>query len=71
MSGGQAALGLDASPSGTGTAVAAAPVTRGEVRIPVIRANEAELAAHERSLEAIDRASNNRAIFRAGAARGT
>jgi len=58
MSGGQAALGLDGSPSGTGTAIAAAPVARGAVRIPVIHASEAELAAHERSLQAIDKASN-------------
>jgi len=71
MSGGQAALGLDGSPSGTGTAIAAAPVARGAVRIPVIHASEAELAAHERSLQAIDKASNKPAIFRAGGARGT
>jgi DNA polymerase-3 subunit epsilon len=70
MSGGQAALGLDGSPSGTGMAVAAAPVARGAVCIPVIRASEAELAAHECALQAIDRASNNRAIFRAGGAHG-
>jgi DNA polymerase-3 subunit epsilon len=70
MSGGQAALGLDSSTSGTGATVAAAPVARGAVRIPVIRPSDAELAAHERSLEAIDRASNNRALFRAGGARG-
>jgi len=70
MSGGQAALGLDGSPSGTGTAIAA-PVARGAVRIPVIHPSEAELAAHERSLEAIDRASSKPAIFRAGGALGT
>ena len=66
MSGGQAALGLESGASGSGTAATAAPVARGEVRIPVVRADEAELAAHERSLEAIDRASKGRTIFRAG-----
>ena len=70
MSGGQAALGLDSGESRTGTAVAAAPVVRGAVLIPVIRPSEAELAAHERSLEAIDKACRGRAIFRTGSARG-
>jgi hypothetical protein len=36
----------------------------------VIRADAAELAAHERSLAAIDRASGAPALFRADAARG-
>ena len=69
MSGGQAALGLDAGPA---EAVrAGSPAERGAVHIPVIPANAAELAAHERSLEAIERASNGRALFRAVAADGT
>jgi DNA polymerase-3 subunit epsilon len=63
MSGGQAALGLDASPAEA--ALAAAPAARGAVHIPVVPASPAELAAHERSLEAIERASNGRALFRA------
>lgn len=71
MSGGQAALGLDAAPSAPGAAAAAAPAARGALRIPVIRASESELAAHERSLDTIDRASGGRAIFRGGAGRGT
>jgi DNA polymerase-3 subunit epsilon len=72
LSGGQAALGLDAAPPGAGpaAAAAAAPVSRDAVRIPVIRPSEAELAAHERSLEAIDRASHGRTLFRAGSAGG-
>lgn len=66
MSGGQAALGLDRDPA------AADPdsgerrrVARGAIRIPVIRANAAELAAHEQALDAIERASGGRALFRA------
>lgn len=69
MSGGQAALGLEAAPA-EAAATAVGPAARGAVRIPVVRAGEAELAAHERSLDAIDRASNGRTIFRAGPARG-
>ncbi len=63
MSGGQAALGLDASP--TEAALAAGPATRGAVHIPVVPASPLELAAHQRSLEAIERASNGPALFRA------
>jgi hypothetical protein len=70
MSGGQAALGLDAAPVEAGAAAAAGPAARGAVRIPVIRASAAELAAHEQSLDAIERASAGRAIFRGGSARG-
>jgi len=62
MSGGQAALGLDAGP--TETTLAGSPAERGAVHIPVIPASPAELAAHERSLDAIERASNGRALFR-------
>jgi DNA polymerase-3 subunit epsilon len=63
MSGGQAALGLDAAPA-TALAPGAGPAARGAATIPVVRASEAELAAHEQSLAAIERASNGRAIFR-------
>ena len=70
MSGGQAALGLDAAPAAAGRRHGGRARPRGAVRIPVIRASAIELAAHERSLDAIDRASNGRAIFRAGAGRG-
>jgi DNA polymerase-3 subunit epsilon len=70
MSGGQAALGLDAAPASPGIAAVAAASARGAVRIPVVRANAAELAAHERALDAVERASGGRAIFRAGPVRG-
>ena len=70
MSGGQAALGLDAAPAAPGAAAAAGSIARGAVRIPVIHASESELAAHESSLDAIDRASGGRTVFRAGAGRG-
>ncbi len=63
MSGGQAALGLDAGPA-EGAISAGVPARRVDVRIPVIPASDAELAAHERSLEAIERASNQPALFR-------
>jgi DNA polymerase-3 subunit epsilon len=69
MSGGQAALGLDAGLQ-AGTAAVAAPAARGAVHIPVVRASEAELAAHEGALDAIERASQGGAIFRAGSPRG-
>jgi DNA polymerase-3 subunit epsilon len=64
MSGGQAALGLDAG-AAERAASAGSMVKRGAVHIPVIAANPAELAAHEQSLEAIERASDGRALFRA------
>jgi DNA polymerase-3 subunit epsilon len=69
MSGGQAALGLDAAPA-SGPRAAARAAARGSVRIPVVRASESELAAHGQSLDAIDRASGGRTLFRAGGGRG-
>ncbi len=69
MSGGQAALVLDALPE-AGPKAAARAAARGSVRIPVVRASVPELAAHDQALEAIDRASNGRTLFRAGGARG-
>jgi DNA polymerase-3 subunit epsilon len=69
MSGGQAALGLDAQPA-AGSAAAAGPASRGGVHVPVVRASAAELAAHERALEAIDRACGGRALFRIEGSRG-
>ena len=66
MSGGQAALGLDAAPA-TGTQAAAArAASRGSVLIPVVRASEPDLAAHGQALETIDRASGGRTLFRLG-----
>jgi len=66
MSGGQAALSLDAEPVATDSATTSAAqlARRGTVHIPVIRANAAELAAHELAMQAIERASNGRALFR-------
>jgi DNA polymerase-3 subunit epsilon len=66
MSGGQAALRLDAEPVAADAAAASAAqlARRGTVHIPVIRANAAELAAHEQAMQAIERACNGRALFR-------
>jgi len=69
MSGGQAALGLESAPA-EAAVTAAGPSTRSSVRIPVVRASETELAAHEQSLDSIDRASGGRAIFRRALPRG-
>jgi DNA polymerase III subunit epsilon len=71
MSGGQAALGLDAAPATPGEAAAFLPARRGTVSIPVVLPTEDELAAHERSLEAIERASGARALFRSGPPRAS
>lgn len=65
MTGGQAALTLDGDPATADVRAAAERRQRGAVQIPVIRANAQELAAHGRSLEAIERASNGEALFRA------
>lgn len=64
MSGGQAALGLDAAPAEAGGANTAGRVERGAVCIPVIAASPAELEAHEQALLAIERACSGRAVFR-------
>jgi len=66
MSGGQAAFSLDAAPAaGDAAATSAAQLARrGSVHIPVVRASAEELAAHERAIEAIERACNGRALFR-------
>lgn len=65
MTGGQAAFTLDGDPATAGVQQLAARRQRGAVQIPVIRANAQELAAHERALETIERASNGPALFRA------
>ncbi|MGQ0429727.1 MAG: DNA polymerase III subunit epsilon [Gammaproteobacteria bacterium] len=66
MSGGQAALSLDHGlAEREQEEIEARRARRGEVRIPVIRATPAELAAHEEALAAIERASGHRALFRA------
>ncbi len=70
MSGGQAALGLDSGPATGPIAAASRVASRGGVQIPVVRASETELAAHGQALEAIDRASGGRTLFRPGSPRG-
>jgi DNA polymerase-3 subunit epsilon len=70
MSGGQAALGLDAAPA-TGVAALAGRASRGDVKLLVVQASAAELAAHEQALDAIDRASGGRTLFRAASSRGS
>jgi hypothetical protein len=61
----EAALGLEAEPAtAESAAMASGRASRGAVQIPVIRPNAAELAAHEKALEAIERAGNGPALFR-------
>ena len=66
MSGGQAALGLDSERSAEVQAGnSERRALRGTARIPVIQANAAELAAHDRLLDAIERtAAGGRVLFR-------
>ncbi|MFZ2508611.1 MAG: DNA polymerase III subunit epsilon [Steroidobacteraceae bacterium] len=66
MSGGQAALGLDAEAAAGPARAAGRRIARGAVRIPVIRANSGEIAAHEQLLDGIERSSGGHALFRAG-----
>ncbi|TAK56249.1 MAG: DNA polymerase III subunit epsilon [Gammaproteobacteria bacterium] len=64
MTGGQAALGLEAEPAG-GTAIGRRRrQARGKVAIPVIAPDAAELAAHEAVLAAIERKAGAPALFR-------
>jgi DNA polymerase-3 subunit epsilon len=66
MSGGQTALALD---SGRSAEIQAGHgqrrALRGAVPIPVIEASNVELAAHERLLDAIERAAGGHVLFRA------
>ncbi len=66
MSGGQAALTLGAhSEGGPGHENRAAPSQRGERRrIAVVKANEAELAAHAHALALLDKASGGKTVWR-------
>ena len=65
MTGGQAALTLEADESGHRADHAAALlIDRSGLRIPVVRATRDELAAHERVLDAVARASGGRVLFR-------
>jgi len=65
MTGGQAALTLEADESGHRADHAAALlVDRRGLRIPVVRATRDELEAHERVLDSVARASGGRVLFR-------
>jgi DNA polymerase-3 subunit epsilon len=65
MTGGQGALTLEADAIDANGHVGVARVERGTTRIPVPRASEAELAAHERALDAIAKTAGGEALFRA------
>jgi len=67
MTGGQAALTLGAHADASGAAHAdrSLPKRRGERRrIAVVKANEAELAAHAQSLALLDKASGGKTVWR-------
>jgi DNA polymerase-3 subunit epsilon len=71
MTGGQVSLGLEGETAqarnAEGESVAAEPrrvVRDREIILPVIRASSAEVEAHEARLEAIDRSSGGRTIWR-------
>jgi DNA polymerase-3 subunit epsilon len=66
MTGGQGALTLDGTEATPGlTAVAAAArIPRPSVPLLVVRASMAEMEAHERVLNAIDKASNGQTVWR-------
>lgn len=66
MSGGQAALSLHSEPAAAGPAREASRLTaRGQMSIPVIQANAAELAEHQKLLDSIERTTGRPALFRA------
>ena len=65
MTGGQATLILGAvSDSVTSAAAARRTSARGDARVPVILADEAEIEAHERVLKALDKASRGQTVWR-------
>ena len=64
MTGGQGALTLEADAVDANGHHALQRVERGSTRIPVLRASQVELAAHERALDAIARAAGGQALFR-------
>ena len=68
MTGGQSALALDAGArNALEEAVAAPPVERRAGALPVIEVTAEELAAHEKLLAIIDKASGGKTLWRAGA----
>lgn len=67
MTGGQVALSLSsATESRQDSPMPSRPGRSGRVAIPIIRASEAESAAHERMLESVTKASGGRVLFRDG-----
>lgn len=67
MTGGQAALSLDSGTETTGGLVQAHPIRRLSLDRPslrVVRATEDELAAHVQRLEAIDKASGGKCVWK-------
>jgi DNA polymerase-3 subunit epsilon len=64
MSGGQGALGLDDAEQATETRAKARRAKRPRGALLVRRANEDELAAHQLRLEALDKASGGRTLWR-------
>jgi len=64
MTGGQGALTLEADAVDANGHASVARVERGALHIPVPRASQAELAAHERALDAVARAAGGHVLFR-------
>ncbi len=65
MTGGQAALSLETTLThGHAADVQVSRAERGSLKIPVVRASETELAAHERALDAVARRAGGRVLFR-------
>ena len=64
MTGGQGALTLEADAADANGQASVARVERGALHIPVPRASQAELAAHERALDAVARAAGGHVLFR-------
>ena len=65
MTGGQSAFMLDTGAAGALTECASRRAERPSGPLPVVRATEAELAAHALVLKALDRASGGRTVWRA------
>jgi DNA polymerase-3 subunit epsilon len=64
MTGGQGALTLEADAVDANGHATVVRVDRGALHIPVPRASQAELAAHERALDAVARAAGGHVLFR-------
>lgn len=64
MTGGQGALTLEADAVDANGHATVVRVDRGALHIPVPRASQAELAAHERALDAVAKAAGGHVLFR-------